>query len=160
MDIERNATVPARSTAPLTAADFADVFAQGWALPKPEPFLDYFLPLIHPEATFAQPIFPTAHGVDGVDRLFRQLFIQIPDLTADVQRSAVSGDTIYIESLCTGTLGPKPIRFGVCDVFRIDDGLIVERRSFSDPLPGLLATMRRPTSWHRALRMLTYRRLA
>jgi limonene-1,2-epoxide hydrolase len=150
----------ARSAAPLTAAEFVDVFAQGWALPKPEPFLDYFLPLVHPDATFAQPIFPTAHSVDGVERLFRQLFIQIPDLTAEVQRSAVSGDTIYIESLCTGTLGRKPIRFAVCDFFHIYGGLIVERRSFSDPLPVLLATVRRPRSWHRALRMVAHRRHA
>jgi limonene-1,2-epoxide hydrolase len=160
MDIERNATVPARSAGPLTAAEFVDVFAHGWALPKPEPFLDYFLPLVHPEATFVQPIFPTAHGVDGVERLFRQLFIQIPDLTAEVQRSAVSGDTIYIESLCTGTLGRKPVRFAVCDFFHIYEDLIFERRSFSDPLPVLLATVRRPTSWNRALRMVAHRQRA
>jgi limonene-1,2-epoxide hydrolase len=135
-----------------------DVFAQGWALPKPEPFLDYFRPLVHPDATFVQPMFPIGHGVDGFDRVFRQLFNQIPDLTANVQDSAVSGDTVYIESLCTGTLGRKPIRFDVCDRFRISGGLLVERRSFSDPLPVLLATLRRPTSWPRILRMTVHRR--
>jgi SnoaL-like domain len=158
MDVERSPTKAVGSAVRLTAAEFVDVFAQGWALPKPERFLDHFRPLVHPEATFVQPMFPIAHGVDGFERLFRQVFDQIPDLTAKVESSAVSGDTVYIESRFTGTLGRKPIGFAACDRFRISEGLVIERRSFSDPLPVLVATLRRPTSWPRTFRMTVHRR--
>jgi hypothetical protein len=33
--------------------DLPAMFAEGWALPKPDEFLDFFLPLIHQEATFS-----------------------------------------------------------------------------------------------------------
>ena len=46
----------------MTPEEFPAVFGQGWALPKPQPFLDHFLPLIHPQVTFTQPMFPDAHG--------------------------------------------------------------------------------------------------
>src|SRR5262249_29431806 len=155
---ERSPQNRVRSSAPLTPAEFVEVFAQGWALPKPEPFLDHFRPFVHPDATFVQPMFPIARGVDGFERLFRQLFAQLPDLTATVRNSAVGVDTVYIESLFTGTLGRKPVRFDACDRFRISGGLVIERRSFADPLPVLLATLRRPTSWPRTFRMAAHRR--
>jgi hypothetical protein len=45
----------------MTPEEFPAVFGRGWALPKPQTFLDHFLPLIHPQATFTQPMFsPTA----------------------------------------------------------------------------------------------------
>jgi hypothetical protein len=138
----------------LTAASFVEVFAQGWALPKPEPFLDYFRPFVHPDARFNQPVFPAAHGVAGFERLFRQVFAQFPDLVAVAQSAAVADDIVYIESVCTGTLGRSPISFEACDRFVIRDGLLFERRSYSDPLPVLLATLRRPASWPSAARGL------
>jgi len=145
---------PSGTQPALTAAGFVEVFAQGWALPKPEPFLDHFRPFVHPDATFNQPVFPTAHGVDGFERLFRQVFAQFPDLVALVQSFAVDSDTVYIESIFTGTLGRTPISFTACDRFDIQDGLLFQRRSHSDPLPVLLATLRRPSSWPAAARGL------
>jgi limonene-1,2-epoxide hydrolase len=135
--------------------DFPAVFAEGWALPKPGPFLDYFRPLIHDQATFTQPMFTTARGPGDIERMFRRLFALFPDLRADPQRSAVHGDNVFIESDCTATLGRKPVHFPVCDRFVIDNGKILNRRSYSDPTPVLVATLRRPTSWPRSLRSLT-----
>jgi hypothetical protein len=38
----------------MTPDEFPAVFTHGWALPKPDAFLDYFLPMIAPDATFVQ----------------------------------------------------------------------------------------------------------
>jgi limonene-1,2-epoxide hydrolase len=136
----------------MTPEEFPAFFGQGWALPKPRPFLDHFLPLIHPQATFSQPMFPDAHGRAEVERMFRRLFTLLPDLIATPRRSAVHGDVVFIESDCTATLGTKPISFGVCDRFVIQDAKVFDRRSYSDPQPVLRAVLRRPSSWTRAVR--------
>jgi hypothetical protein len=128
------------------------MFAEGWALPKPGQFLDFFRPLIHHEATFSQPMFADAHGRDEIERMFRRLFALFPDLGAKPLRSAVFDDTVFIESECTGTLGYKPFHFSVCDRFVIEDGKILDRRSFSDPSSAVFAVLRRPTSWPRVIR--------
>ena len=54
----------------MTPAEFPALFAEGWALPKPEAFLDYFLPKIDAGATFRQPMFPDAHGPAQIERMF------------------------------------------------------------------------------------------
>lgn len=136
----------------MTPEEFPEVFARGWALPKPTAFLDYFLPLISPTATFTQPMFPPAHGHQEITSLFRGMFTLMPEMTADPLTSAVQGNTVFIESDCSATLGGKPVRFPVCDRFTIQQGQIIERCSYSDPLPLVLATLRRPTAWPRVLR--------
>jgi SnoaL-like domain len=136
----------------MTPEELPAVFGQGWALPKPQPFLDHFLPLIHPQATFTQPMFSVAHGPAEVERMFRRLFTLLPDLIATPRRSAVSDDVVFIESDCTGTLGAKAISFSVCDRFVIRDGKLFDRCSYSDPRPVLGAVLRRPSTWARAVR--------
>ena len=116
----------------MTPAEFPALFAEGWALPKPEAFLDYFLPKIDADATFRQPMFP--------------------DLTGTVRRSAIARDVVFIESGFTAALGRKIVRFDVCDRFTIRNGKVADRRSFSDPQPVLLAVLGRPASWPRAIR--------
>lgn len=136
----------------MTPDGFPPVFAAGWALPKPGPFLDHFRPLIHAEATFTQPMFPEARGITEIEDMFRRLFVVFPDLALTVRRTAAQADTIYIESDCTATLGRKPVLFKVCDRFTIAGGVIQERHSFSDPLPTLLTGLLRPSSWSRLIR--------
>jgi SnoaL-like domain len=136
----------------VTPEDFPSVFAHGWGLPKPEPFLDYFRPLIHDRATFTQPMFPDAHGPGEIESMFRRLFVLFPDLVATPRRSAARDDIVFIESDCTATLNTNPIGFPVCDLFVIEDGKVFERRSYSNPLPVLRAVFRRPSSWTRAAR--------
>ena len=103
----------------MTPAEFPALFAEGWALPKPEAFLDYFLPKIDADATFRQPMFPDAHGPAQIERMFRQLFGLFPDLTGTVRRSAIARDVVFIESGFTAALGRKIVRFDVCDRFTI-----------------------------------------
>ena len=136
----------------MTPEEFPNLFAKGWALPKPDQFLDYFLPLIDPEATFTQPMFPMARGHDQIATLFRQLFVLLPDMTATPTRTAAQHDIVFIESDCSATLGRKPVRFSVCDRFQIQDGKVIDRRSYSDSLPLALRTLRRPSAWPRALK--------
>ena len=138
--------------AAVTPDRFPDVFAEGWALPKLEPFLDYFLPLIDPDAVFLHPMYPVARGRAQVAAMFRQLFSRLPDLTALPVRTATSGDTAIIESHCTATLGRRSVTFEVCDSFVIRNSLIVHRHSYSDPIPVLRALLIRPAAWPRAVR--------
>jgi limonene-1,2-epoxide hydrolase len=140
------------SSQAVTTVDFPAIFAQGWALPKPDGFLDHFMPMVHRDATFTQPGFPAAVGHDQIQRMFRRLFTLLPDLNTVPTRSATCGDAVFIESECRATLGGAMIAFSVCDRFVIRGGLIIERRSFSDPTPVLLAALGRPTGWVRLVR--------
>jgi hypothetical protein len=136
----------------MTPDDFPDVFVDGWSRVKPGPFLEFFLPLIHADATFTQPQFADAHGVDEIEGMFRRLFIIVPDLSVAVRRVRIIDDTVFIESDAAAAFGRGPIQFAVCDRFVLRDGLIVDRRSYSDPSPFLYAALRRPTSWPRLVR--------
>jgi hypothetical protein len=130
-------------------ARFVDQFAQGWALPKPDAFFEYFAPLIAVDATFRQPLFPTAVGPDGFRRTFRPLFQLIPDLLANVQRWAAREDVVFIESTFVGTVDRTPMEFDVCDRFVLRDGIIAGRISYSDPMGIFRSISRHPTTWPR-----------
>jgi ketosteroid isomerase-like protein len=139
----------------MTPGEFPPAFAQGWALPKPDAFLDYFLPMITADATFTQPAFPTAVGHEQISRTFRRLFTLLPDMVAVPAHTAVAGDMVFIESTCTATLAGKAIEFRVCDRFELRNGKITSRHSFSDPVPLLAAVLRHPATWPRALKART-----
>jgi limonene-1,2-epoxide hydrolase len=143
----------------LTPAAFPEVFAHGWALPKPEGFLNHFRPLLDPDACFVQPLFPAARGVTEIEQLFRALFGVLPDLTLTVTGAAATNDAVYIESVCTATIASEHIAFDVCDRFRFRDGRILERHSYSNPIPILTATLRHPSAWRAAGRAIRPRRL-
>jgi limonene-1,2-epoxide hydrolase len=136
----------------MTPDEFPDVFAAGWALPKPDGFLDFFLPMIAENAVFSQPSFPDARGRDEVAHMFRQLFTLFPDMTASPQYIAVAGDVVFIESTCATTIGRRTVQFTVCDRFVIRDDQIQQRRSHSDPIPTMVALARSPKAWARAIR--------
>jgi limonene-1,2-epoxide hydrolase len=136
----------------MTPDDFPELFATGWALSKPDAFLDFFLPMIADDAVFSQPSFPDARGHAEIARMFRQLFTLFPDLTPSSQRSAVAGDTVFIESICATTIGRRTVEFPVCDRFVIRDDKIWQRRSHSDPIPTMVALARSPQAWARAIR--------
>jgi limonene-1,2-epoxide hydrolase len=136
----------------MTSQEFPDVFAHGWSLPKPEPFLSYFLTMIAEDAVFIQPMFPRAVGHEQIARTFRQLFALVPDMTAIPVHTATRDRVVFIESTCTATLAGETVQFTVCDRFEIQDRKIAQRHSYSDPLPLLLAVLRHPSTWPRALK--------
>ncbi|HET6501144.1 MAG TPA: nuclear transport factor 2 family protein [Amycolatopsis sp.] len=136
----------------MTPDEFPEAFAQGWALPKPGAFLDYFLPMFAEDATVTQPMFPPAVGHQQISRTFRRLFALLPDMTAVPVHWAVAGDIVFIESACTATPAGTAIEFRVCDRFVLRKGKITDRRSFLDPLPLLAKVLGHPSTWPRALR--------
>jgi limonene-1,2-epoxide hydrolase len=132
--------------------EFPGVFTHGWTLPKPDAFLDYFLPLISTDAVFVQPGFPDAKGHAQIAQTFRRLFTLFPDLSATPLYSAATDDTVFIESICAATAGRRSVQFEVCDRFVIRDDRIVLRRSYSDPTSTILAVGRSPSSWPRVIK--------
>jgi hypothetical protein len=144
----------------MTPASFPAMFAEGWTLPKPDAFLDYFLPLISPDATFRQPVFPDARGPAQIEQMFRRLFVLSPTSPAPSGVPPSPAMSSSSESECTGSLGRTTVRFDVCDRFIIDNGMLADRRAFSDPQPILLAIFRRPAAWPRAIRARTARQPA
>jgi hypothetical protein len=132
--------------------DLPSVFAEGWVLPKPDRFLDFFRPLIHPDAIFSQPIVRDARGRDDIEQMFRQLFALLPDLVAEPVQSASLEDTVFIEFEYVGLLGPRTFRFAVCDRFVLEKGMIVSRRSFFNSASVALMVLRHPQSWPRLIR--------
>lgn len=136
----------------VTPAELPAVFAEGWALAKPEPFLAFFLPLIDADALFTQPLLGPARGHAQISAMFRRLFALMPEFTAVPRRSAVDGDVVFIESDCEAVVSRARVRFDVCDRFALAGGRIVERRTFFDPSPVVAAVARRPWLWPAAIR--------
>ncbi len=67
--------------------------------------LDAFVACFDPDYRSEQPLHPDRafQGVDQVRANWSALFAAIPDFRAEVLRSAVDGDTIFIEIQWTGT---------------------------------------------------------
>ena len=131
-----------------------EAFTDGWRRPaSADAFSDHFEPILDPEVRLVQPQLPTAVGRRAFRELFaRPVFTLIPDLRADVHDWAVRGDTAFVEFTLRGTLGRRPIAWRVVDRLSLRDGLLVERRSFFDPAPVVLALATRPRAWPRFLR--------
>jgi limonene-1,2-epoxide hydrolase len=138
-------------TDPLTPERLVEVFATAWALPKPEPFIEHFVPHLHPDVVMYQPGMPPMRGIDGFARSFRKLFALVPDLVATVDFWAASGATVLIVSTAAGTLGRRPVSFAVCDRFDLTDGMVAERRAFFDPTPLRRMIARQPQVWRAAV---------
>jgi limonene-1,2-epoxide hydrolase len=136
----------------ILPAQLPAIFAEGWALPKPEPFIAFFLPLIDPDALFTQPMLAPARGHDEISAMFRRLFGLMPQFTAVPRRNAVDGDVVFIESACAAAISGARVRFDVCDRFVLAGGRIAERRTFFDPAPVVAAVARRPWLWPAAVR--------
>ena len=124
-------------------------FAEGWRSPaSADAFADHFRPWFDPHIRLIQPQLPTLVGHRAFrERFARPLFALIPDLHGQVERTAVGADCAYIEMTRRGTLGRRPIAWRVCDRTTLRDGLVVERESYSDPLPLLRAILTRPRAW-------------
>ena len=135
------------SMAPLTPQQFPERFAAGWSLPKPEPFLDYFLPLVAHDACSRQPLAADARGHAEIGDMFRRLFALLPDMVATPQHWAISGEMVFIESACAGTLGGRPFWFLVSDRFELSGGQIAARLSTFDCAAMVLALWARPRAW-------------
>jgi hypothetical protein len=134
---------PACDSSP-DAAEFVRRFAAGWAGPSPEELLD----LLDEHVRLVQPIIPPSTGRAAADAtFFRPLLRFIPDLRVKVERWSAAGDVLFIEWTASATLAGREISWPGVDRFVLSGQRAIERVSYFDPLPLLVATLRRPRSW-------------
>jgi ketosteroid isomerase-like protein len=136
------------STPVASAEDWVRGFEEGWdAARRPEDVAAYFGPRFTPDAKLIQPQIPTGAGRQGILDFARPLFTLMPDVRVTVDDWAVRGDTALIEITVAGTLGGKPVAFQAVDRITLRDGLAIERRTYTDPAPLVLAVLKRPRAW-------------
>ena len=106
--------------------------------------LDVADELVSPDAVEHQSFGPGhAPGAEGVKAVIASLKRAFPDFRLEIEDLAVSGDTVWLHMVGTGTNdGPfmghppagRPMRTDVFDVLRVQDGLIVEHWGVPDRL--------------------------
>jgi ketosteroid isomerase-like protein len=136
----------------MTPEEFIDEFVEGWTKPIPEGFVAHFGAMSHPDVEARQPLLPTARGREAYLQSFRNVFAVMPDFHPEVVTSAISGDTVFIASRVTATLGGRKIALDVCDRFELRDGLIYRRQAYFDPTPIVVGVLLRPWLLPRVLR--------
>ena len=86
------------------------------------------------------------NSIEKAQQVFTQMFTALPDLRVTIQHQVAEGDTVMTHKIFQGThLGAfmgvapsgKPIRFGVIDILRVQNGTIVEHWAIQDRL-GLM----------------------
>jgi hypothetical protein len=141
------------------AATFVEQFAAGWRAGGPaDRFVDHFAPLSHPDLLLLQPMSPPLRGRDGLRRLVEPLFDAMPDLRGEVLRWGSTDDGLIIELTLRGTLGGRPLEWTVADRVILRDGLMIERRSYFDPLLLLPTMLRSPRAALRLMRGMRKRK--
>jgi hypothetical protein len=143
--------VPSRSGAPLdreTAARFVARFQEFWRAPATA---DYSL--LRDDVTLVQPLAPVMHGIAEVRAMFAAVFAALPDMCGEVDRWSARDDVLFIEFRLRATLGGRPFEWPAVDRFRLDaDGRAIERVTWFDSLPLVVAMTTRPRAWPRLLR--------
>jgi len=126
------------------AADFVEIFRRYWAAPS----LGGFDTALAEDVVLVQPLSRTMRGLAEVRAGFTPIFAWLPDLHGEVDRWGAKEDILYIEFRLRATIGGKPFEWPVIDRFVLrDDGKAIERVTYFDPLPLMLATLSRPSSW-------------
>ena len=142
------ATRPLNGIAQHAAAeDFVRFFAEGWAKPKPDGFLEHFRPRFHPDAHLAQPTLPPATGIDEIEERFRELFALFPDYLVTVDDWANRGDVLFVEVTHTVTVGGRVASWPGVDRILLEDGLLRERIAYFDSVETLPSAIRSPRTW-------------
>ena len=134
------------------AEDFVRAFAAGWQRPKPDGFLEHFLPRFHPEVQLVQPTLPPVNGLAEAERRFRELFALFPDYVVTVDDWAVKGDVVWIGLTHRTSVGRRSAAWRGVDRIRLEDGLIRERIAFFDSVSILPPALLAPRTWPTLLR--------
>lgn len=136
------------------AAAYVEVFAEGWRAPADADSLaDHFEPWLDPEFRFNLPVLgATFVGRSAFRRHFaRATLALLDDIHGTVERWASAGDALFIELRVEATVGSRPVSFGVCDRYLLRDGRPVERVTYADPTPVIVALLRAPRLWPRCV---------
>jgi hypothetical protein len=130
--------------AELRAADFARRFAEFWSSPSP----DRLAMLLADDVRLVAPMTPVTDTLAKGEKAFATIFGLIPDLTAEVHGWGATDSGVLIDFTLSGSAGGAPISWRAVDRIEIgEDGLATERVSYFDPLPLILAVVRRPRVW-------------
>jgi SnoaL-like domain len=138
------------------AEAWVEHFAEGWRAPAgADAFVDHFIPVLDPQVRLIQPQIPTLVGHDAFrERFARPLFELIPDLHGEVRDWAAGERVVLIDLMLSGTLGGRPVSWDVVDRVTLGpDGRALERKSYMDPMPLLLAGATRPRAWPKLARV-------
>lgn len=127
--------------------DFVRFFAEGWAKPKPDGFIEHFRPRFHPEARIEQPTLPPASGWEQIEARFRELFAVFPDYLVTVDDWAARGDVVWIGVTHRTTLGRREASWRGVDRIVLESGLLRERVAFFDALETLPPALLAPRTW-------------
>ena len=127
-------------------------FAEGWAKPKPDGFLDHFRPRFHAEARLEQPTLPAAQGWEQIEARFRDLFAAFPGYLVTVDDWAARGDLVYIEVTHHVPVGSRTVTWRGVDRIVLEGGLLRERIAYFDTMETLPMALRAPRTWPRLLR--------
>jgi len=143
--------VPRRADAPLdeeAAARFVARFREFWRAPATA---DYSL--LRDDVMLVQPLAPVMHGLAEVRAMFAQVFAALPDMCGEVDRWSARDGALFIEFRLRATLGGRPFEWPAVDRFRLDaDGRAIERVTWFDSLPLVVAMTTRPRAWPRLVR--------
>ena len=144
------AKAPARS-----AEQWVEDFTRGWRDPgSPQAFASHFREMLAEDVRLIQPQLPALVGRRAFEDEFVQpLFALMPDVRGEVERWGAHGEELFIEMTLHGTLGGRRLSWRVCDRVTLRGGVAVERESYFDSLPLLVAVVRTPRSWPRYLRV-------
>jgi hypothetical protein len=155
--VKRGGMPGAEANAMPDAESFVEKFRRYWSAPS----LGGFDPVLAEDVVLVQPLSPKMRGLAEVRAGFAPIFKWLPDLHAEVDRWAANGNVVYIEFRLIATLGGKSIEWPVVDRFVLGgDGKAIERVTYFDPLPIMIATLARPSSWPSFVRSGAARALA
>lgn len=130
-------------------AEFVDRFQAAWAASD----LDQHNALWTDDIELHQPVLGSLYGREACHEAFTQLFRMAPDLTVKVDGWSENDGLVLISFTFHTMFGGSELSWPGVDAFRLDDeGRIVRRDSFWDPLPVLAHLLRHPSGWARALR--------
>lgn len=128
-------TQPVRAGTLGDGEDFIRFFAHGLAMGNVDDFLEYFLPHVHPDGRWRQPLSREGYGPEGVRRLLTSLFTAIPDLRGEVHRWGRTADGVLVEFTFSGTLGGRSVVLPITDRIVLRDGYMLSNDTYFDPLP-------------------------
>ena len=139
----------AAGTAGPDLEEFVRRFQAGWSASS----LEMHNELWTDEIELHQPILGSLYGRDQCNRAFEKMFTLSPDLTLDVREWEGAGHHLYISFVFRTTFGGSELRWAAVDQFLLnDEGLILRRDSYFDPLPVLRHMLLHPRGWPQALR--------
>jgi hypothetical protein len=130
-------------------AQFVEHFQAAWAASD----LDQHYSLWTENIELHQPILGSLYGREACRNAFSRLFAMAPDLTVEVDGWSERDGMLMISFTFHTMFGGSWLSWPAVDAFRLDeDGRVLRRDSFWDPLPVVAHLLRHPSGWPRALR--------